>query len=115
MISRRSVCVRRLNRDGKLVFFPMLLLDGKTAIVKREMLYPQSLDDPNLTETIFVYMHFQVLARRLRFQLERAQGESSLIDRTGRTLKMEPLATVGDLERYLLKMVSLLWYTTKMS
>ena len=49
----------------------------------------------------------QVLARRLRFQLERAPGESSLIDRTGRTLKMEPLATVGDLERYLLKMVRL--------
>lgn len=48
-----------------------------------------------------------MLARRLRFQLERAPGESSLIDRTGRTLKMEPLATVGDLERYLLKMVSL--------
>ena len=48
-----------------------------------------------------------MLARRLRFQLERAAGESSLIDRTGRTLKMEPLATVGDLERYLLKMVSL--------
>lgn len=48
-----------------------------------------------------------MLARRLRFQLERAPGESSLIDRTGRTLKMEPLTTVGDLERYLLKMVRL--------
>ena len=56
--------------------------------------------------TALNHFFFQVLARRLRFQLERAPGESSLIDRTGRTLKMEPLATVGDLERYLLKMVS---------
>ncbi|XP_068683255.1 E3 ubiquitin-protein ligase HECTD1-like isoform X4 [Montipora foliosa] len=52
----------------------------------------------------------QVLARRLRFQLERAPCEGSLIDRTGRTLKMEPLASVGDLERYLLKMVAKQWY-----
>ena len=55
--------------------------------------------------TAFVGYIFQVLARRLRFQLERAPCEGSLIDRTGRTLKMEPLASVGDLERYLLKMV----------
>lgn len=55
-------------------------------------------------QSFFVFIT-QVLARRLRFQLERAPGESSLIDRTGRTLKMEPLSTVGDLERYLLKMV----------
>lgn len=48
----------------------------------------------------------KVLTRRLRFRLERAQGETALIDRTGRTLKMEPLATVSSLERYLQKMVS---------
>lgn len=30
----------------------------------------------------------QVLSRRLRFRLERAPGESSLIDRNGRTLKV---------------------------
>ncbi|XP_063603779.1 E3 ubiquitin-protein ligase HECTD1-like isoform X9 [Penaeus indicus] len=52
----------------------------------------------------------QVLSRRLRFRLERAPGESSLIDRNGRTLKMEPLATVEQLERYLLKMVAKQWY-----
>lgn len=50
------------------------------------------------------------LSRRLRFRLERAPGETSLIDRTGRTLKMEPLATVEQLERYLLKMVAKQWY-----
>ncbi|KAI8478850.1 E3 ubiquitin-protein ligase HTD1, partial [Branchiostoma belcheri] len=52
----------------------------------------------------------QILTRRLRFRLERANGETSLIDRTGRTLKMEPLATIGALERYLLKMVAKQWY-----
>ncbi|XP_071499022.1 E3 ubiquitin-protein ligase HECTD1-like [Diadema antillarum] len=52
----------------------------------------------------------QVLTRRLRFRLERAPGETSLIDRTGRTLKMEPLTTVACLERYLLKMVAKQWY-----
>lgn len=37
--------------------------------------------------------------------MERAPGETALIDRTGRMLKMEPLATVESLEQYLLKMV----------
>lgn len=52
----------------------------------------------------------QILTRRLRFRLEKAPGESSLIDRTGRGLKMEPLSTVSQLERYLLKMVAKQWY-----
>ncbi|XP_076273657.1 ubiquitin fusion-degradation 4-like isoform X2 [Rhynchophorus ferrugineus] len=52
----------------------------------------------------------QVLTRRLRFRLEKAPSDSALIDRTGRGLKMEPLATVAQLERYLLKMVAKQWY-----
>ena len=52
----------------------------------------------------------QILTRRLRLRLERAPGESGLIDRTGRNLKMEPLATVRQLEKYLLKMVAKQWY-----
>jgi len=52
----------------------------------------------------------QILTRRLRFRLEKASGESCLIDRTGRSLKMEPLSTVAQLERYLLKMVAKQWY-----
>lgn len=32
-----------------------------------------------------------------------------LIDRSGRTLKMEPLATVNQLENYLLKSVAKQW------
>nr|XP_014275679.1 E3 ubiquitin-protein ligase HECTD1 isoform X5 [Halyomorpha halys] len=52
----------------------------------------------------------QILTRRIRFRLEKYSGESSLIDRTGRSLKMEPLATVAQLEAYLLKMVAKQWY-----
>ncbi|XP_074030514.1 ubiquitin fusion-degradation 4-like isoform X1 [Leptinotarsa decemlineata] len=52
----------------------------------------------------------QILTRRLRFRLEKGSGESALIDRSGRGLKMEPLATVAQLERYLLKMVAKQWY-----
>ena len=54
----------------------------------------------------------QLLTRRFRFRLERDPEESagSLIDRTGRTLKMEPLATVKQLERFLVKMVAKQWY-----
>lgn len=52
----------------------------------------------------------QILTKRLRFRLERAPCESTLFDRTGRTLKMEPLATVGQLSKYLLKMVAKQWY-----
>ena len=43
----------------------------------------------------------QILTRRLRFRLERAPGENGLIDRTGCTLKMEPLASIRQLERYM--------------
>ncbi|XP_031782612.1 E3 ubiquitin-protein ligase HECTD1 isoform X2 [Nasonia vitripennis] len=52
----------------------------------------------------------QVLTRRLRFRLEKAVGESALIDRTGRNLKMEPLSTVQQLENHLLKMVAKQWH-----
>lgn len=52
----------------------------------------------------------QVLTRRLRFRLEKSTGESALIDRTGRNLKMEPLSTVQQLENHLLKMVAKQWH-----
>ena len=54
---------------------------------------------------MLMVMGFQILTRRLRFRLERASGETTLIDRTGRNLKMEPLTSVAAVERYLLKMV----------
>ncbi|XP_012137716.1 ubiquitin fusion-degradation 4-like isoform X4 [Megachile rotundata] len=52
----------------------------------------------------------QILTRRLRFRLEKATGESSLIDRSGRSLKMEPLSTIQQLESHLLKMVAKQWH-----
>ena len=52
----------------------------------------------------------QVLTRRLRFRLEKSASDSgSLIDRSGCSLKMEPLTTVTALEKYLLKMVHFPW------
>ncbi|XP_037958310.1 E3 ubiquitin-protein ligase Ufd4 isoform X2 [Teleopsis dalmanni] len=70
------------------------------------------------TEKLPVYVYdapgtgygLQILTKRLRFRLERAACETSLFDRTGRTLKMEPLATIGQLSKYLLKMVAKQWY-----
>lgn len=70
------------------------------------------------TEKLPVYIYdatgsvygLQVLTKRLRFRLERAACESTLFDRTGRSLKMEPLATVGQLAKYLQKMVAKQWY-----
>lgn len=52
----------------------------------------------------------QILTRRLRFRLEKAAGESALIDRSSRGLKMEPLSTVQQLEHHLLKMVAKQWH-----
>lgn len=57
----------------------------------------------------------QILTKRLRFRLERAACEQTLFDRTGRTLKMEPLATIGQLNKYLLKMVAKQWYDMERS
>lgn len=52
----------------------------------------------------------QILTKKLRFKLERTKGQNTLIDRTGRCMKTEPLATINQLEKYLLKMVSKQWY-----
>lgn len=52
----------------------------------------------------------QILTKRLRFRLERSSCETTLFDRSGRTLKMEPLTTIGQLNKFLLKMVAKQWY-----
>lgn len=52
----------------------------------------------------------QILTKRLRFRLERASCETTLFDRSGRTLKMEPLTTISQLNKFLLKMVAKQWY-----
>ncbi len=42
--------------------------------------------------------------------MERGPGEHNLIDRSGCGLKMEPLSSVRQLERFLLKSVAKQWY-----
>ncbi|XP_049282299.1 E3 ubiquitin-protein ligase Ufd4 isoform X2 [Anopheles funestus] len=74
-------------------------------------------------EKLPVYMYdspggsygLQILTKKLSFRLERATCEQTLFDRTGRNLKMEPLATVGHLNKYLLKMVAKQWYDMERS
>lgn len=50
------------------------------------------------------------MSRRVRFRLEKAVKETTLVDRSGRGLRMEPLTTVHQLEKHLLKMVAKQWY-----
>lgn len=42
--------------------------------------------------------------------MEKAAKETTLVDRTSRGLRMEPLTTVHQLEKHLLKMVAKQWY-----
>lgn len=54
----------------------------------------------------------QLLKRKFRFKLEKRTSPNNasdepLVDYSGRSLKMETLATVRDLESYLYKMVRL--------
>ena len=87
--------------------------DIATALVKKLIAVLESI------EKLPIYLYdnsvnsgygLQILTRRLRFRLERSMGENGLIDRSGCTLKMEPLASVRQLERFLLKMVAKQWY-----
>lgn len=57
----------------------------------------------------------QILTKRLRFRLERSPCETTLFDRTGRSLKMEPLATIGQLAKYLLRTVAKQWFDMERS
>ncbi|PAV66473.1 hypothetical protein WR25_22510 isoform C [Diploscapter pachys] len=61
----------------------------------------------------------QLLSRRLRMKLEMASSQTGnadpnkqqqLIDRTGKLIKSEPLATVGQIKSAVLKMVARQWY-----
>jgi hypothetical protein len=55
----------------------------------------------------------QVLTKRLQFRLRLHEGETTLRDVTGRTVKMEPLASVRTLEKYLLQKITLQWHNQK--
>jgi E3 ubiquitin-protein ligase HECTD1 len=51
-----------------------------------------------------------VLSKQLRFQLQRHPSEDTLLDLSGRTFKMESLASVRTLEKYLYRKVAKQWY-----
>ncbi len=52
----------------------------------------------------------EVLKRPLKVQLRRAPGEQELLDLSGKSLKMEPLATVDMLEELLMSKVEPQWH-----
>lgn len=45
-----------------------------------------------------------------RFRLEREVSAVNLLDRTGRTLRTEPLVTIKQLEKFLLRAVARQWH-----
>ncbi|XP_055917431.1 E3 ubiquitin-protein ligase Ufd4 isoform X1 [Eupeodes corollae] len=112
----------RMNKLQKqrIAIFKNCILNSKSSDKKNTagILVQKLVSVLESTEKLPVYMYdapgtgygLQILTKRLRFRLERAACETTLFDRTGRTLKMEPLATVGQLAKYLLKMVAKQWY-----
>lgn len=93
----------RINEDGESTV--SILIQKLISVLESIEKLPIYMYDPPGTG-----YGLQILTRKLRFRLEKASGDSSLIDRTGRGLKMEPLSTIAQLEKYLLKMVAKQWY-----
>ena len=52
----------------------------------------------------------QIFSKRFRFQIQYKNEQQLFTDRTGKSLKIEPLATVGQLKTFLASMVSKQWY-----
>ena len=97
-------CLKERNFDGAKINPGMALVKKLVSVLETIEKLPVL-----LYESSGANYGLQVLTKRLRFRLEKATTESSLIDRSGRTLKMEPLTTVSQLENYLLKMVAKQW------
>uniref|UniRef100_A0A0M3I707 E3 ubiquitin-protein ligase n=1 Tax=Ascaris lumbricoides TaxID=6252 RepID=A0A0M3I707_ASCLU len=101
------------------VAFRKVFADGRSlsALVRKMVLvletvekFPQYLyDTPGGSS-----FGLQLLSRRIKLKLEHLNAKSSdqkqLLDRTGRTMKTEPLTTVGQLKNYILRMVAKQWY-----
>jgi E3 ubiquitin-protein ligase HECTD1 len=101
-----SFADRKSTADPDLVVSPSCELVRKlVAVLETIEKLPLYLYDPSASG-----YGLQILTRRLRFRLERVPGEDNLIDRSGCSLKMEPLASVGQLQRFLLKMVAKQWF-----
>ncbi|CAF2952123.1 unnamed protein product [Rotaria sp. Silwood2] len=52
----------------------------------------------------------QIFSKRFRFQIQYKNEQQLFTDRTGKSLKIEPLTTVGQLKTFLASMVSKQWY-----
>ncbi|CAF0944585.1 unnamed protein product [Adineta steineri] len=52
----------------------------------------------------------QIFSKRFRLQLQYQNQQQLFTDRTGKSLKIEPLTTVGQLKTFLASMVSKQWY-----
>ncbi|CAF1384645.1 unnamed protein product [Adineta steineri] len=52
----------------------------------------------------------QIFSKRFRFQIQYKNEQQLFTDRTGKSIKIEPLATVGQLKTFLASMVSKQWY-----
>lgn len=53
---------------------------------------------------------FQILSKTFKLRLERAQGCTELLERSGKTLQAESLVTIESVERFMLNMVAKQWY-----
>lgn len=52
----------------------------------------------------------QIFSKRLRFQIQYKNEQQLFTDRTGKSLKIEPLTTVGQVKAFLASMVSIVLY-----
>ena len=63
-----------------------------------------------LYENSFSSNGLQILTRKMRIHLLRHPDSTDLIDRTGKSLKVEPLTTVRVISKFLHRMVAKQWY-----
>jgi E3 ubiquitin-protein ligase HECTD1 len=54
--------------------------------------------------------NLQAFSKRFKLILSKGHNEENLLDFSGRTLKVEPLANISHLEKYISKMVIKQWY-----
>lgn len=54
--------------------------------------------------------NLQAFSKRFKLILNKGENEENFLDFTGRTLKVEPLANISHLEKYIAKMVIKQWY-----
>jgi len=86
--------------------------DMATTLVKKLVNVMESVENLPLYlyESPGALYSLQILTKRVRFRLERYAGEHTLLDRSGRTLKIEPMTAVSTLEDYLRKNVAKQWF-----